>query len=288
MTPRWTAPARRTAALAAALVLVVVVSGCSASRPPAGRPAPGHTAGAPANSGTPTPNPAGGAPPQQPASGNPFLARVPHFPPPPKAQPVSLHGGPQAPFFTRLPTTQPVAFLTMDDGWIQSPDAIALMQAADIPFTMFLIAPVAARGAAFFKQLVAAGGSVGDHTITHPNLRGRSYANQHHEICDSATTLTQTFGQRPQLFRPPFGEYDATTLRVAHDCGYTAVLNWSETVDKGIVRYQTAEHRIHPGDIILMHFRPAFVDDVLAALRAIAAAGLTPAVLTDYLISPHA
>jgi hypothetical protein len=43
-----------------------------------------------------------------------------------------------------------------------------------------------------------------------------------------------------------------------------------------------AAHRIFPGDIILMHFRPAFLRDVLAALRAIHAAGLTPALLEDY------
>jgi peptidoglycan/xylan/chitin deacetylase (PgdA/CDA1 family) len=202
--------------------------------------------------------------------------------------PITLPGGPDAPFFTRLPTTQPVAFLTIDDGWIRSAQDIALMAAANIPFTMFLIAPLAAQNADFFRQLTRLGGAVGDHTISHPSLRGRPYDFQHHEMCDSATSLAKTFGSRPLLFRPPFGNYDGTTLRAAHDCGYTAVLNWSETVDKGIVRYQTAKHEIRPGDIILMHFRPAFVDDVLAALRAIHAAGLTPAVLSNYLIPPSA
>jgi hypothetical protein len=32
-----------------------------------------------------------------------------------------------------------------------------------------------------------------------------------------------------------------------------------------------------------MHFRPAFVKDFLAALRAIRRAGLTPALLEDYI-----
>ena len=40
---------------------------------------------------------------------------------------------------------------------------------------------------------------------------------------------------------------------------------------------------VQPGDIILMHFRPAFVKDFLAALRAIHRAGLTPALLEDYI-----
>jgi hypothetical protein len=32
-----------------------------------------------------------------------------------------------------------------------------------------------------------------------------------------------------------------------------------------------------------MHFRPAFIDDFLAVLAAIAQSGLTPALLEDYI-----
>ena len=56
---------------------------------------------------------------------------------------------------------------------------------------------------------------------------------------------------------------------------------WKETVHKGKVRFQEGK-RVQPGDIILMHFRKAFVKDFLAALRAIKKAGLTPALLEDY------
>ncbi|HEY0533315.1 MAG TPA: hypothetical protein VGD29_17135 [Actinoplanes sp.] len=56
---------------------------------------------------------------------------------------------------------------------------------------------------------------------------------------------------------------------------------WEETVDKGKVRFQEGR-TVQPGDIILMHFRPAFVKDFLAALRAIKKAGLTPALLESY------
>jgi peptidoglycan/xylan/chitin deacetylase (PgdA/CDA1 family) len=274
--------------LALLLTLSVVSAGCSAT--------PGRAQTLPTHSAQPVPTPAGGSgpsgpvTPSQPAGpgANPFTGRVPDFPAPPTPAPVSLHGGAQAPFFSRVPTSQPVAFLTMDDGWSQAPAEIQLMQAAHIRFMMFLLSPVAAHDPDFFRQLVQAGGVVGDHTVNHTDLRGASYTRQHDQICPAATSLTGVFGVRPTLFRPPFGSYDSTTLRAAHDCGLTAVVNWSETVDKGIVRYQTAEHRIKPGDIILMHFRPAFVDDVLAALNAIKAAGLTPALLTDYLVAPAA
>ena len=84
------------------------------------------------------------------------------------------------------------------------------------------------------------------------------------------------------FFRPPYGEKNDDTMRAAWSCGLKVGFHWRETVDKGIVHYQAQDKRVHPGDIILMHFRPAFPDDFVAALDAIKAAGLTPALLEDY------
>jgi len=39
---------------------------------------------------------------------------------------------------------------------------------------------------------------------------------------------------------------------------------------------------VQPGAVLLMHFRPALMDDLLGALKAIHRSGLTPALLADY------
>lgn len=111
--------------------------------------------------------------------------------------------------------------------------------------------------------------------------RLKSYDFQRREAYGSADQLGVLYGRRPVLFRPPFGDEDPTTLRVVHDCGMKAAFFWKETVNNGVVRYQSG-HKVQRGDIILMHFRPAFVADFLAALQAIHDAGLTPALLTNY------
>jgi peptidoglycan/xylan/chitin deacetylase (PgdA/CDA1 family) len=210
------------------------------------------------------------------------LAALPHFPPAPPAVPIHFSSGATAPIFYHLAVTAPVAFLTMDDGQVQLSSDLQVMRAAGIPFTMFLIGPVAARNPSFFRQLTADGGVIEDHTMTHPDLKGKPYATQKSEICGARTLLAQTFGGAPTLFRPPYGDYDSNTLRAVHDCGLLSAFDWSETVDQGKVYYQTSVHRINRGDIILMHFRPAFAQDVLAALEAIHSAGLTPALLENY------
>lgn len=210
------------------------------------------------------------------------LSDIPAFPPAPAAIPVQPTPGPSAPFLARIPTRQRVAFLTIDDGFVKTAEAPKLIAAAHIPVTLFLTVNAVRDNPAYFAAMQANGAVIEAHTITHTELRGRSYAVQRREICGSADKLGQWYHRRPVLFRPPFGDKDATTLRVVHECGMNAALFWKETVDKGKVRYQEG-HTVQPGDIILMHFRPAFVKDFLAALQAIHRAGLTPALLEDYL-----
>jgi len=223
-----------------------------------------------------------GPPSKGPSTPPGFLNRIPTFPPAPPPEQVTLPPGPLAGWFPHIPTTQKVAFLTIDDGWIKLPEGAQLFRAAHIPVTLFLSLNAIRNDPGYFKQFQDAGAAIEAHTLTHPELRGTSYDFQKHEICGSADQLAQLYGRRPLLFRPPFGDHDDTTLRVVHDCGMKAAFFWKETVNTGIVRYQTG-HSVQPGDIILMHFRPAFVDDFLAALKAIHDAGLTPALLEDYI-----
>jgi peptidoglycan/xylan/chitin deacetylase (PgdA/CDA1 family) len=210
---------------------------------------------------------------------------IPDFPPAPVAEPISLPAGDKVPYLSRIPTTQKVAFLTIDDGYVKLPEAHQLIAAAGVPVTLFLTTDAIRDDPDYFKPLIDAGAVVEAHTITHTELRGKSYAFQRKEICGSADKLAGWYQRRPVLFRPPFGTKDDTTLRAAHDCGMRAAFMWKETVDKGKVRYQE-ERKIKPGDIILMHFRPAFKADFLAALKAIHRAGLTPALLEDYVTAP--
>jgi peptidoglycan/xylan/chitin deacetylase (PgdA/CDA1 family) len=178
-------------------------------------------------------------------------------------------------------TTDNVAFITIDDGWVKTPGAAALLESLNVRVTLFLTTDAVKGDPDYFAELQAAGAVIEDHTISHPNLVGMSYASQKAQICGAADQLADWFGRRPVFFRPPGGNRDDTTLRAAHDCGMQAVFGWRETVDQGIVRYQVGDS-VQRGDIILMHFRDAFVADLTAAVDAIRASGLQVALLEDY------
>lgn len=229
--------------------------------------------GAP-GSGPSTPTPSGDAEARR-------AAGIPAFPSPPVPVPVIVPAGPSAPFLSRIVTEQPVAFITIDDGWTRLPEAVELLRVADVPVTLFLSIDAIKADPGYFRELARYGAVIEAHSMTHRSMKGMAYPSQRNEVCGSADQLGQWYGRRPELFRPPFGNKDSGTLRAVRDCGMKAAFFWTETVNNGVVRYQTG-NSVKRGDIILMHFRPAFVADFRAALQAIHAAGLTPALLEDY------
>ena len=274
---------RRALTVAVVAALGLPLAACSAASTGDG-PVASPGASAPAAASTPVEHavtsPA--TPETPPAHGKGWSAgAVPDFPAAPPPEPITLPRSGGVPYLSRIPTRQPVAFITIDDGYWRSPEAPKLLAAAGVPVTLFLTTDAIHDDEAYFARLQQHGAVIEAHTITHTELRGKPYAFQRREICGSADRLGHRYHRRPVLFRPPFGTKDATTLRAAQDCGIKAAFMWKETVHQGKVRYQEG-HRVKPGDIILMHFRPAFVQDFLAALRAIHKAGLTPALLEDY------
>lgn len=217
---------------------------------------------------------------------SPYADRLPTFdvarPPSPLQMGLPVDGT-QAAHLSRIETADPVAFITIDDGYVRHPEALALIRDSGVPVTLFLISSVAAEDPKFFSDIrEQADATIQAHTVTHSRLKGRSYEAQRQEICGSADQLQGLFGTRPTLFRAPGGLQDPNTLAAAHDCGMKAVFFWREAVNDGRVQFQEGT-RIQRGDVILMHFRETFVDDYLAALQSIEDAGLTPARLEDYL-----
>lgn len=206
---------------------------------------------------------------------------------PPDAPLPLDQSGPEAPMVYRIPTDKKIVFLTMDDGTTQTPVATQLYKQTRLPVTIFLISHTGAHNPRYFKQLTKFGGVIQDHTLTHPKLNNRPAAFQHNQLCRSANQLKDLFGTRPTLFRPPYGLYDHNTLKIAHQCGYHAVVMWEASMIGGhmyISNHGTGpKNTLLPGMIILMHFTPRFNDDYRNMLATIKAKGYSVGRLSDYL-----
>lgn len=189
----------------------------------------------------------------------------------------------KVPVVRGIKTDKPYVFITMDDGAVPDPQAQQLIQQSGAHPVLFLNQKHVKGHEAYFKGLLdSAGATLGNHTVNHPNLKGKPYDLQHKEICDDADDFAHSFGQRPSLFRPPYGNYDATTLKAAADCGMRVAVLWTAAVNDGVVQFQVGA-KLRPGDIVLMHFRKTFAEDFNAFIAQAKKDGLTPVPLPDFL-----
>ncbi|MEU7059041.1 polysaccharide deacetylase family protein [Streptomyces sp. NPDC046197] len=278
----------RGAALACALLATGFATGCTAQRPadspPATQPrsvpsaqAPGGDAGAQA--GTEAAYRKWGIKP---------LAAPPA---PPATKPTGRPAtGGRLPVISEIPTNMKIVFLTFDDGAEKDPKFVTMMRELKIPFTMFLTDSVIRSDYGYFTKLQQLGDGVQNHTLTHPNLRTLGAAAQKHEICGQQEKLKARYGTAPRLFRPPYGNWNENTRAAAASCGLQAIVLWRESMQIQNMQYQRADHKLHPGDIILAHFRgPSELKGTTMTrmtanlLRHIQEQGFAVARLEDYL-----
>ncbi|MFI9820037.1 polysaccharide deacetylase family protein [Streptomyces sp. NPDC052013] len=228
------------------------------------------------------------------------LKRVPlTAPPPPRKKPrITTREGFEVdghrrlglpPVFTTVPTKKKIVFLTIDDGSEKDPKFLRMMSDLRIPYTAFLSDYVVSDDYGYFKRMQDRGVTLNNHTLNHPYLPALSYARQKREICGMQKVIEERYGTRPVLFRPPFGNYDKNTLRAAKRCGIEYVPLWNEEVFVDHWEYREWDRELHPGDIVLTHFRGpddwdgTMRDMVRRFLNKVTAEGYAVARLEDYL-----
>jgi peptidoglycan/xylan/chitin deacetylase (PgdA/CDA1 family) len=193
----------------------------------------------------------------------------------PAAAPATL------PVSSHLSITDPVAFITVDDGVTKDAAALTYVEARHLPVTAFLTAWTVKDRAAYFERITH-WGSIQNHSATHANFTDPT-TDLNHEICYTQRALTKDFGAAPWLLRPPYGAggKDPAVQSVAAGCGIQHIVLWDAYVQNGTLT--KSGHALHAGSILLMHFSPNLAQDLKAAVRAITKAGLRPANLADYL-----
>lgn len=157
--------------------------------------------------------------------------------------------------------------LTFDDGpsprW--TPQILDILKANNVKATFFMLGQNARTYPSLVRRVVAEGHTVGNHSYSHPDMATLSRTSQASQL-DSARryiSAAVTGGYAPCFFRPPFGSYNATTVRLARERGMSTVTwsrdtrDWttplfiSASFQRSIVLRATSPLSAHPD--ILMH-----------------------------------
>ncbi len=148
--------------------------------------------------------------------------------------------------------------LTFDDGpGPYTPQVLSVLERSKVKATFFVIGKMLRYFSPSTVREIEDGDVIGDHTETHPMLAHLSAHDQYEELFEQIARVELLGGRRPTLFRPPYGSFNATTLRELKKLHLLMTL-WSVDTDDyeqpGVpVIVERALEGAHPGAIILMH-----------------------------------
>ena len=182
--------------------------------------------------------------------------------------------------------------LTFDDGpGPYTPAVLDVLERYRVHATFFIIGRMLQYFGESARRELRDGDVLGDHTETHPPMAELSAHEQYEELFEQAARVELEGAPRPDLFRPPYGSFDATTMAQLAKLHMLMVL-WSVDTDDyqqpGVAAIvQRALAGAHPGAIILMHdaggTRSETVEALPIIIRALRARGLKPVTVPQLL-----
>ncbi|WP_451992590.1 polysaccharide deacetylase family protein [Azospirillum argentinense] len=183
--------------------------------------------------------------------------------------------------------------LTFDDG----PHRVVTRQILDvlnrekIPATYFPVASVAENQGEVIRDFIAAGHEIGNHSLTHADLRAMDPETQRHEIAE-ANRILRGFGANPVLFRPPYGRYTPDLLAIAREESMSPVLwtvdtrDWQVRDPDRIVQHVKTE--AGTGSVLLLHSTyPSTLNALPRVIAAMRAKGCEFVTLSDWIERMH-
>ncbi|MDX6280218.1 MAG: peptidoglycan-N-acetylglucosamine deacetylase [Kribbellaceae bacterium] len=156
-----------------------------------------------------------------------------------------------------------VLFFSFDDGpdpyW--TPKILQVLKKYGAHATFFELGTMQAAHPGLREQVLAAGNTIGSHSISHPQLTAIPAAKRHHEIFD---------GPQSECFRPPFGASNPKVRADIKAAGMVQVLwdvdprDWARPGVQAIVN--NIMTHAHKRNIILMHDGGGDRSETVAAL----------------------
>lgn len=176
--------------------------------------------------------------------------------------------------------------LTYDDGPNPSTTQALLnaLRNANARATFFNTGQRVQQNPALARAQVTAGHWVANHSWSHPHLTQMSAAQINQELSSTQSAISQATGVTPRLFRPPYGETNATLQSVEAQLGLREIIwtvdsqDWNNASTAQIV---AAANTLQPGGIILMHDAyQTTINAVPQIVANLAARGLCPGMIS--------
>lgn len=160
----------------------------------------------------------------------------------------------------KVETNQKKLALTFDISWgHERPGPILdiLEQKGVKQATFFLSAPWAEHHPDIVNRIKDMGFEIGSHGYKHINYSRLKDEEIREQLLKAHKILTSLIGAKPQLLRPPNGDFDKRVLLIAQELDYKVIQwdtdskDWMNPGTEKII--ENVVTNAHPGDIILLH-----------------------------------
>ena len=151
-----------------------------------------------------------------------------------------------------------IAF-TMNCAW-NADDIDSILETLknnNVHITFFMVGDWVDKYPEAVKKINEAGHEIGSHSNTHPHVNNLSAEKNLEEIKLSVNKIEQITGQKTNIYRTPYGEYNDTVIKTAQENGYYPI-QWNlDTLDyKGLTgeeMWNRLKNKLENGSIILSH-----------------------------------
>ncbi len=151
-----------------------------------------------------------------------------------------------------------------------TPQILTVLDKHKVKTTFFLVNIWLEKYPDVAKTIALKGHEIGMHSSSHPHFTQLSEEQMEKELKDNFQLIYEVTGQKPILFRPPYGDYNNNVIRTVDKLGFKAI-QWSvDSLDwKDLSAEQIQERivsKIKPGDIVLLHNAGKYTPDALDPL----------------------
>lgn len=155
-------------------------------------------------------------------------------------------------------------YLTFDAGYENgnTPAILDALKKHHAPATFFVVGNFISENPDLIKRMVAEGHTVGNHTMTHPDMSRISTQETFQKELSQVEDLYKNITGKDMVkfYRPPQGIYSTLNLSMAKELGYhtffwsLAYVDWYQDKQPDPEEAMTKlTSRIHPGAIVLLH-----------------------------------
>jgi len=149
--------------------------------------------------------------------------------------------------------------LTFDDGPNPNytPHILDTLAKYDVRAMFFLCGECIVVNRELVARMADEGHVVGNHTWTHPLLTTLNRREIRDEMASTSDAIEDTYGERPQWFRAPYGAWNRAAFQLGAEMGMEPMAwtvdstDWTEPGTRTIV--DTIENGAAPGVVVLSH-----------------------------------